>query len=794
MAQTQTPQRSSSETVSRKPTQLYRLGHTAAAHPWAFLLGWMVVFVAAALLLPRLLQTLTGFPLNVTGSQSQQAQALQQRQFAHAFTEQDLIVFQSDTTTIQEPAYQHVITQAAQQVSRLPGVVGVISPLDPQVSSQVSADRHAAVALVGVRGSDTALQQLAPRITQAAQSAATPAVHVSVTGESEIMADMASQETQDLALAERIGLPIALLVLLLAFGSLVAAALPLLLALVGVIVSFGVLGVTTFFTRFDLFVETIVTMIGLGVGIDYAMFIVTRYREELARGTQPKEAVAVALATAGQAIVFSGLTVILALSALLLVNMQLFADMAIGAMVTVGITLLVALSLLPAVLGLLGRQVNRLAVPFLRRTVEQPDPDKGFWASFAQRIMRRPVAWTLFAVLLLLVLTAPVINLNLGLDLGTSSLRERSSGQAVVVLQRYFSPGAVGPIQIVVEDSHGPLTDQDLAVVSRLTSDLRQNREVLQVVSITSALDQAVGNHSAATLSAAEKQPQMAKDLGYLVNLGQGNTVTIVSAVSRSATDSNTAMQLVRTIRSTLVPQVKGDADVTILVGGLTAQIVDMSDVASQKLPLVVGVVLLLSFLLLMLVFRSLFLPLKAIVMNALSVLAAYGLLVLVFQQGAGAGLFGFTPVGTIQVYLPLLTFAFLFGVSMDYEVFLIGRMKEEWEHTRVNEVAVARGLQHTARAITSAAAIMVAVFLSFAFTTMLEMKEIGFALAVAVLVDATLIRVLLVPAAMRLMGHWNWWFPRWLDRLVPHVGLAEGADGTAATVPEGDRAAAPVT
>ena len=777
-----------------RSTHFYRLGHTAAHHPWAFIAAWVVVFAAAALLLPRLLQTLTGVPLDVTSSESQQAQALLQRQFARSFTEQDLIVFQSDTSTIQDPAYQQAITGAVQKVSALPGVVGVISPLDPQVSDQVSADRHAAVALVGVRGSDSALQQLAPRITQEAQSAATSSIHVSVTGESEIMADMAAQETRDLALAERIGLPVALLVLLLAFGSLVAAGLPLLLALVGVTVTFGVLGVATFFTRFDLFIETIVTMIGLGVGIDYSMFLVTRYREELARGIPPKEAVAVALATAGKAIFFSGLTVILALSALLLVDMKLFADMAIGAMVAVGITLAVALSLLPAVLGLLGRNVNRLALPGLRRTVVQPDPDRGFWARWVHGIMRRPVLWTIFATLLLLVLAAPVINLNLGLDLGITSLRGRSSGQAVEVLQRYFSPGAVGPIQIVVEDPRGPLTGQDLTVVSRLTTALQQNRDVLQVVSITSALDRAAGNHSATTLAAVERQPQMATDLGYLVNAGQGNNATIISAVSRSATDSNNAMQLVRTIRSTLIPQVTGHAGVTILVGGLTAQIVDMSAEATQKLPLVVGVILLLSFLLLTLVFRSLFLPLKAIIMNALSVLAAYGLLVVVFQQGAGAGVFAFTPVGNVQVYLPLLTFAFLFGLSMDYEVFLIGRMKEEWEQTRVNEVAVARGLQHTARAITSAAAIMVVVFLSFTFTTMLEMKEIGFALAVAVFVDATIIRVLLVPAAMRIMGRWNWWLPRWLDRIIPHVGLAEGRGETTATVLADDRAAVPLT
>jgi len=770
----------------RPPSIFVRLGVACARRPLVVLAGWAIVLLAALIVLPSFLSSLTGFAVGVSGSESQRASSLIQRHFANSFSEQDLIVFESDRETVRDPAFQQVITQAIQNVTGLPGVVGVISPLDPQVTDQVSADGHAAIALVGVRGSTSQLQQLAPQLTRAAGRAATPEARVVVTGESEIWADMATQETADLAQAERIGIPVALLVLLLAFGSLVAAGLPLILAVVGIVVTFGGLAIAAHFTSFDLFVETIVTMIGLGVGTDYAMFITTRYREELARSGGASHdaviaAVGVALGSAGKAIFFSGVTVVLALSTLLLVNSSLFRDMAIGAMATVGVTVAVALSLLPAILGLLGARINRLAVPFLRRGIQQPDPERGWWARWSRFVMRRPVIWTALTVALLLVISAPLTQLNLGLDLGTSDLVNYPSGQGVAILKREFTPGAISPIQIVVADPRGPLTDADLAFVARLTTTLRQDSRVAQVVSLTSSLDQFLGAHTTQALAAAEAQPAARKLLGYLVNAGEGNDVTIISAVSRAPTDSTAALDLVRDLRARLIPQARdaNASQLTVAVGGLSAQIVDLSNQSTQKFPLVIALVLLLAFLLLILAFRSLFLPLKAIVMNLLSVGAAYGLLVVVFQQGAGAGLFGFTPVGNLQVYLPLLTYAFLFGLSMDYEVFMVGRMREEWERTHDNTAAVALGLQHSGRAITSAAAIMVTVFLAFTTTRMLEIKEIGFALAAAVFIDATVIRILLVPAAMRLMGRWNWWLPSWLDRILPNVALGEEGERT---------------
>jgi RND superfamily putative drug exporter len=254
----------------------------------------------------------------------------------------------------------------------------------------------------------------------------------------------------------------------------------------------------------------------------------------------------------------------------------------------------------------------------------------------------------------------------------------------------------------------------------------------------------------------------------------------VIRAVPRWSPDSPGPLQLVQRVRETMVPSVTGDADSEVLVAGLSAQIVDITVESEQKLPIVIGIIVVLSFILLAMVFRSIVLPIKAILMNGLGIAAAYGLLVIVFQDGAGAQILGFRPVGTIQVYLPLLTFAVLFGLSMDYEVFLLGRIKEEWDRTGDNQLAVARGLQRTGAVISAAAAIMVAVFTAFTLARLTEVKTLGFSLASAVLIDATLIRIILVPAAMQLMGHWNWWFPAWLDRLLPRVDISEGEAGAA--------------
>jgi RND superfamily putative drug exporter len=385
--------------------------------------------------------------------------------------------------------------------------------------------------------------------------------------------------------------------------------------------------------------------------------------------------------------------------------------------------------------------------------------------------------WATVAVAVLLLLAAPVTRLDLALDTATSGISQKSAGMGREILEEEFNEGRISPLQLVYTSQDGPLDDADLDAIARLSELLANDWAVVDVVSVTTLLDRFVGNHSAETLALAAGFPQVVEASGDLINLASGGDVAVIRAVPRWSPDSPGPLQLVERVRSTMVPNTLAGEDLRaeVVVGGLSAQIVDITAESLHKLPVVIGLVIALSFALLALVFRSVVIPIKAIAMNVLGIAAAYGLLVVVFQEGAGARLLDFQPTGSIQVYLPLLTFAVLFGLSMDYEVFLLGRIREEWDRTGDNQAAVERGLQRTGAVITAAAAIMVTVFFAFTFARLTEVKALGFSLAAAVLIDATLIRIILVPAAMQLLGHWNWWFPAWLDRRLPRINVGEG-------------------
>ena len=760
----------------RAPGSVFaRLGFAMARYHKLVVAVWIGVLIASAVMVPRFQAALTAPPLDVIGSDSYRAQEILTQRFAQPFAEQDLIVFESASVVASDPVFQGVIGDVLDRVQELPGVVSVISPYDPRAEGLVSEDGLVATAVVGLSGSSANRQAMVPRLIAAAESAETAAIRVYVTGRSPLIAELVAQEQEDLSRAERLGLPLAMLILVFSSGAVVAAGLPILLALVGVTVTFGVLGVVATFAEFNLFVPNIATMIGLGVGIDYALFIVNRYREELARGVQLRPAVAIAATTAGRTVFFSGFTVLLSLAGLLLVNARIFRELALGAMTAVAVMVLAALTLIPAALAWLGPRINAFGLPGRSQQSVSFGGDR-FWGRWARMIMRHPGLWAAAAVVLLLALASPVTRLNLALETGTDELAQQSAGQGREILEREFNEGRISPLQVVYVSEDGPLDDTDLDAIARLSELLGNDWAVVDVTSVTTLLDRFVGNHSAETLELAAGFPQVVEASGDLINLGTGGDVAVIRAVPRWSPDSPGPLELVTRVRQTMVPAAFAaqQPDAEVVVGGLSAQIVDITAESLHKLPLVIGLVVLLSFMLLALVFRSIAIPIKAIVMNVLSIAAAYGLLVIVFQEGAGAHLFDFQPTGATQVYLPLLTFAVLFGLSMDYEVFLLGRIKEEWERTGDNEAAVERGLGRTGAVITAAAAIMVVVFAAFVFARLTEVKSLGFSLAVAVFIDATLIRIILVPAAMQLLGNWNWWFPGWLDRRLPRIDLAE--------------------
>ena len=444
-------------------------------------------------------------------------------------------------------------------------------------------------------------------------------------------------------------------------------------------------------------------------------------------------------------------------------------------MLVVACTLVTAWTMLPALLAALGDRIDRWGLPKRWRPQETETGTPGHssgWERWARTVLRRP--WLAIPAAALLILFAlPTFGLKVGIDLGISAISDKPSGKAVVILDESFSPGVMSPVQVMASHrGSGSLSAQDLSAIDSFTRSVAQDKRVTAVYSVTDILRQSEGEVSPAALARLEKDPNAKALLAQTVNVADGSNRTVITVIPRAPVDSTEANDLVHDLRNHVIPSYSGSAGPQMLVGGETAQFTDLGSESLGKLPLVMTLVLTFSFCYLLVIFRSVLIPLKAVLMNLLATAAAFGLTTWVFQKGHLEGLFGFTSVGFLQVYLPIVVFALLFGLSMDYEVFLIRRMQEQWLKTHDNEDAVATGIAHTARPIVAAAAIMAAVFGCFLVADVLELKEFGFALAMAVILDATLVRLLLVPAVMKLAGPANWWLPKSLDRRLPRVRL----------------------
>ena len=766
-----------------RPSLPVRWGTWVAGRRWWVLGVWGAVVVASAVFYPHLLASLSAPDYSVTGSDSAQVSHLIQTDFSAAGAEQDVIAFNSDSLTIRDPAYQKVVRRVLAAAQGQEGVVSVLGPTDPGAQGQVSADGHAALAALGLNGNDRERADRAASLQDAVGAAAgSGQVQAYLTGYSPSANDITDVENRDVERAESVGIPIAFVVLVVALGAVIAGFVPLITAVVSLMATFGVLSALTTVMTFDAFLLSIVTMIGVGISIDYSLFIISRYREELARARSEGRAdpvpgaVGVAMATSGRTILFSGTIVVISLFSLFLVNSPMFQGIAIGAVLVVLCTLVTAWTMLPALLAALGPRVNKWALPRRWRpseSFEGPSKKPSGWAKWARTVLAHP--WLAVpAAVLLIVFALPTFGIKLGIDLGMSALADTPSGKAQQILTDSFSPGAMSPVQVLAShQGSGALSASDLSTIDKFTTSVSKDPRVAAVGSISTLLRQTQGEVSPQALARLEKDPTMATLLAQTINTSNGSNRTIVTVVPKAPVDSTEATDLVHELRNQVIPSYSGSAGPSMLVGGETAQFADLSAETLGKLPWVMVLVLSLSFCYLLLIFRSVLIPAKAVVMNLLATGAAFGLTTWVFQSGHLQGLFDFTSVGFIQVYLPIMVFAVLFGLSMDYEVFLMGRMQERWQQTHDNDDAVATGIAHTARPITAAAAIMAAVFGCFLVADVLELKEFGFALAAAVVLDATLVRLLLVPAVMKIAGgNANWWVPRFLDRHLPRIHL----------------------
>ncbi len=662
-------------------------------------------------------------------TQSQQAADLLSARFPAKAGDTADVVFHTATPIA---ANETAINGVVDDLRPLAHVSSVTGPFSPAGAHQISQQHDIAFAVVQF---DTTTSNLPPaavtKVISTAEAAARPGFQVALGGY-----PVSSVAKISPGASEGIGITAAIIIMLLAFGSVVAMGLPIITALLGLGIGVALLELVTHFLVVPNFAPEMAAMIGIGVGIDYALFIVTRYRQGIFEGRDPRSSVVMSLMTSGRSVLFAGGTVVISLFGLFLIGQPYLIGLATACIAAVLMVLIAALTLLPALLGFSGNAIDKLHLPGLLQSGGPPPPN-GFWHRWSRLIQRRAwVAGTL-AVLVLVLLAIPLFGMRLAFTDASNDPTTQTTRQAYDLLAQGFGAGFNGPLVVAV-DMHGP---QDRAVVDRLGR----------------ALSNGVPN------VAYTAPPQFnANDTGAVI-------VVVPTTGPQSAETEN----LVQTLRSEVIPPVVRGTDVDALVGGQTAGGIDAANFLGSRLFIVIGAVLILSFLLLMTVFRSVLLPLKAVIMNLLSVGAAYGVLVAVFQWGWGGSIIGIGEKGPIDPWIPVTMFTILFGLSMDYEVFLLSRIREEWLRTGNNSTAVADGLAVTGRIITAAAAIMFCVFASFVINDPLHiLKVFGLGLAVAVLIDVTLVRMVLVPSIMELLGWRNWWMPAFLERSIPTIGV----------------------
>ena len=716
------------------------LARTAASHPRRTLAIWAVVLVASlasvALLLPTATTSTVGF---VNQPESAAANDLIKNQIGVRTDDTEMVVVTAPGGSIGDAANRARIDRLSKNLEDLgPSIVKRVSdPFAPGVKGLVSRDGTAVLIPVTMAGDESTATDNIGKVLTVSKAADGSGLAVQVAGQAASADDSNRIAESDLAKGESIGIPVALIVLLVVFGTLVSALLPIGLAIVAIVVAMALTGVIGQAYPLSFFVTNMITMMGLAVGIDYVLFIVSRYREERARGSATDAAIAVASRTASRAVLFSGITVVVALVGLLIVPTTIFLSLALGAILVVIAAVAAAMTLLPAVLILLGDRIEKGRVGRLLPSRLRRSSGEGgrFWPWAVGGVMRRPLISLLAVAGLLLLAAVPYLGIRTGASGVTSLPASAQSRQAYETMQREFNVGVLAPARIPLVG--GPASAENQPEIAAIRRGIAGDPMFGQPT-----IEPGATAHGAV--------------LDVPINADPNST---------AATDAVTRLRSM-----TDLP-----------VGGDAAQNLDYFNISANYQPIVFALVLSLSFLVLLIAFRSVVIPAVAIVMNLLSVGAAYGLLTLVAQDGHGAGIFGFQRVPVIEAWIPLFLFAVLFGLSMDYHVFLTSRIRERYEATGNTRVAVSEGITSSARLITGAALIMVAVFAGFASGQLVMFQEMGFGVAVAILIDATLVRTVLVPATMTMLGRWNWYLPSFLGWL-PRVNV----EGTSAEVTSG--------
>jgi RND superfamily putative drug exporter len=689
-----------------------RLGRWAADHVRVVSIAWAVIAVALAVFAPKVETSLSGAGWQANGSQSVQARTLIQRNFNGLSSSAPMVVVHSPTLTTKSPAFRAAVASAETILRADPRISTVVAP---QRGASISQDGHTALIVAGAKQDPTAMVAAADSLKRKLADLDSPDLSVSLTGASGMWSDFNAANRTAMMKSELYSWPVTLAILVLAFGSLVAAGLPLLLTMLGLLASAGLLALLTHGFEISIWAMNFALMFALALGIDYALFVVHRFRGAFFGSKQPvRDAVAITMDTAGKAVLFSGLTVFVSLSAVMLVPSPAFRSMALGIMLSVAFVLAATLTLLPAVLAKLGPRVDSLAL----RWVHSGEHRSPRFARWGERLWRHPHLFGPAATLVLLLLALPVLGLKTGMPSIKVVPTTDGSRIGYTQVQQAFGPGAPGTLQIVAPR----------AEAARVAAIARHDGGIAQV-----------------------SPPQAGR-----------SGLVLVQATPTTDPSSSVTGRTIDRLRARL--------PAGALVGGAAAENHDLERALAAKTPLVIGVVLALGFVLLLVALQAPLIAALGVVTNLLATGAAFGVGRLIFQNGHGAGLLGFEPQGFMDAWAPVFFFAMIFAISMDYTVFLLSSAKEHWDRSHDPHEAAVGGIAHSGRVIFAAAAVMVAVFFTFALSGPLPPKEMGVILGLAVLFDAALVRLVLIPTLLRVFGRYAWARPRWLDRLLPDV------------------------
>ena len=724
------------------------LARKSANRPWTIIILWVLVLVVSIVLWGALFEDAITTEFAFTSNpDSKRADELLEDRMRGPKGTNEVVIVQSESMTVDDPAYQEFVE----------GIFGKLVALGPDVIRQdtlvnyyqgqepflVSENRQTTIMPFTMAGEfDDATDNIVKVIDIVEQSRNVTGFRVLITGQALLSQDFEEVAKDGLAKGEAFRVPIAVIILIVVFGALVAALVPVILAVASIILAFGAAPLLGQAFGLSFFVENMIFMIGLAVGIDYSLFIIARYREERRGGLEKLDAISKSAATATRTVSFSGMAVVLGLAGMLLVPSNVFITIGLGAIFVVVAAVIASTTLLPAVLSLLGDNINRLSIPWIGVAQEKFDETRpgGFWDRISRVVMKQPLISLILGAGILIALLYPFFDINTGSS-GISTLPDGiESKEGFLILDKEFSAGEATPAEIVIDG------DIDSSAVR-------------------SAIDRLTLALAAETLFAPPRPLDVnpARDLAVLRVPIDGDAVSVET------------QDAIKRLRRTLIPAAFDGVPATVLVTGEAAFNLDFFKIADNAVYVVFPFVLGVSFLLLLVVFRSIVVPVKAIILNLLSVGGTYGLLVLIFQKGVGNEIFGFKQAETIEAWLPI----FLFGLSMDYHVFLLSRIREWFDQTKDNTESVAFGIRSTGRLITGAALIMVAVFWGFAAGDLVGLQQMGFGLGIAILLDAGIVRMVLVPASMKLLGKWNWYLPSWLNWL-PDLGVEVEGPSTA--------------